>query len=743
MSGAAGAGRRAAVVDALAVALLAAAAFALRAVYLREAFAADGGVVFTDPDALYHARRALFSVESFPSALLFDPYLNHPDGAPVPWPPLYDWLLAAKALALGGSPRAFELVLAWAAPVLGALTVVPVCATARMLAGRGAALAAGGIFAALPVAVYYTRVGNPDHHAWSALVGAVFLALSVAALRPASRGRALLWLGAGLLVTRALVVLSWAGSLLYVGLGEAALLLGACLAARRDLLWAQAAGSLGAAALVAPVVAAAGVPSGGPLSTTTLSWFHVCAFLGASAACAALAALEARRPARSVLGRLVRAAAAGALAAGLLLAFPAPRRALLPSASFLAGADTWSTERNPETRALFGPPIPGALVPRAPPASYYGWFAYALPLALAAALWRTRAREVRAAAACFALWAAVLGAFGVSSIRFGPDFAPSAAVAFALLLVEAQRAAARRLPGGAATAFAVAAGAGALFWPPAASLYAPHARSLWHGRPAANVASSPFASLLAFGAAVRAATPETAGYLAADGTPAYGVLVEPSLGHALRYASRRAVPADNFGPYLDAERYERVNRFFGARSEAEAAGIAASLRTRYVATALHGALRAPASTVQRRLHERDGSAAGDGGHLERFRLVTEGPKGGLPFLPLAAPSHLPPYKLFELVEGAVLEVRAAPGSVVRAELALETPLGRRFTFRAAARADAGGLARLRVPYATEPSAPTRAAGPWRVRSDGRERQAEVSERDVALGRVVRVGDGPG
>ena len=87
----------------------------------------------------------------------------------------------------------------------------------------------------------------------------------------------------------------------------------------------------------------------------------------------------------------------------------------------------------------------------------------------------------------------------------------------------------------------------------------------------------------------------------------------------------------------------------------------------------------------------------------------------------------------------MLEVRAAPGTRVRAELALDTPIGRRFLFRAGTLADAGGLARLRVPYATEPGPPTRARGPWRVWIGGAETGALFSERDVLEGGVVRVG----
>ena len=741
---------RPAVVDAVALLVLGGAVVALRAVYLRETFGSDGTVAFTDPDGLYHARRALYSFAQFPSVLFFDPYLNHPHGSPVPWPPLYDWLLAAAARALGGSLRAFELTLAWAAPTIAALTVLPVYAIGRMLDGRATAWMGAAVFAALPVAVYYARVGNPDHHAFVALLGAVFLALSIALLRATSRGRGLAGLAVALCVARLLLVLSWSGSLVLVALGEGALLLGASLAGRSELLRAQAAGALGAAALVAPCVWIGGIPTGGPFSTTMLSWFHVAAFAGVGVVCSALAGLERRRPGRGFRVRIARALALGALALGLLLAFEAPRRAVLPSAAFLSGADAWSDERNPETRALFGMPIRGAVVPRLPASAYYGWLVWALPLALAVTLWRVRRREGRETAACFALWTLVLGGFAMSGIRFGSEFSPSASVAVALTVAEGQRALSRRLPGSvlSARALAVLLLAGALFWPPATELYGPQARALWESRRLEASAEGPWASLLAFGRSVRAATPETAGYLDAEGVPAYGVLVEPSLGHALRWASRRAVPADNFGPYLDALTYDRVNRFFATQSEQEAVLVATRLRTAYVVTAAHTALRSRPSQVQRVLHEHDGSARGYAPHLGHFRLVSEGPRAGVPFLPVPAPPGLAPYKLFEVVEGAVLEIEAEPGSAVQAELALVTSEGRRFPFHAVALADEAGVARLRLPYATEPVAPTRADGPWRLRVSGREIPAEVSEQDVLEGLVLRVGSsaqlgGPG
>ena len=58
-------------------------------------------VTFPPADAQYHLRRALYTFTQFPGVLLFDPYINFPGGAPVPWPPLFDFLLGGAARLLG------------------------------------------------------------------------------------------------------------------------------------------------------------------------------------------------------------------------------------------------------------------------------------------------------------------------------------------------------------------------------------------------------------------------------------------------------------------------------------------------------------------------------------------------------------------------------------------------------------------------------------------------------------------
>ena len=143
-----------------------------------------------------------------------------------------------------------------------------------------------------------------------------------------------------------------------------------------------------------------------------------------------------------------------------------------------------------------------------------------------------------------------------------------------------------------------------------------------------------------------------------------------------------------------------------------------------------------------RLHVADGAGLDGRPALEHFRLITEGPAWGIPLGFLTGVVRRPslaPYKLFEVVEGVVFEYRGAPGVEVTAQLGIRTPTGRRFVYRASTLADREGLARLRVPYATVTTAPTRPAGPYTVRSGGRSQRIRVSDAQVRQGAVIAIG----
>jgi hypothetical protein len=236
---------------------------------------------------------------------------------------------------------------------------------------------------------------------------------------------------------------------------------------------------------------------------------------------------------------------------------------------------------------------------------------------------------------------------------------------------------------------------------------------------------------------VRHATPETSGWLDARGFPEYGVLNSSSIGHALHYVARRASASDGLLDSLDPENFAAAERFFEVRSEAAALAIAERLRARYVITMFFPGKQPHA--VATRLHRHDG--VGPGRRLRRFRLVTEGPTGGRPLGDLFGfprPADVVPYKLFEIVPGALLEVQGRPGTPVLASLEIGTPSGRRFAYTAQASVAADGLARLRVPYATARTTPAHALGLWRVEVGGEVRRVDVSEADVLEGRRVSV-----
>jgi len=713
-------------------------AVAMRSITFPEVFPGDGSVDLDILDSAYHARLALYAFVNFPSVLDFDPYIAFPDGAPVPLPPLFDWTLAAVAHLFGHDPATFERVAAFASPVLGALGVLPVYALGRMLAGHGVGLGAGALFAVLPAITDSSRIGNIDHHAWVTTLAVTHLALIATLAARDATPRTLAWASAGLLFTRAGLALSWSGSLLYLGLGDATILLVGLLLGRRAVLAGQALGAGLAAALLVPWLATSATPLGGVLSTTTLSWIHVLALLGIAFVSGVLVLLHGSGSQAGVGQRLALAAVLCCGGLGVLLvALPDARDALESALPFFARSDGWG-HANLEQRPLFRlarDGIDASLAQRR-----WGWLVYALPFAWLATLARARADRVRGPALCVAGWMAALGPLAILQERFGRDFAPTAAVGLALLFDDLAAPLRRRVPAALADAAAVLL-ACALLWPALAESEWPHLvriGSLLRGEVPANAPPrlSARASLVRFAREIRAATPETGGYFDPTRPPEYAILAQPSYGHVLHYFARRPTPANNLGPYLDLAKFRAVRRAYAERSEPEVIAIAESLGARYVLTSYATARKGPG--FLKRLHRGD---LRDGESSERLRLRIEGPAGGALLGDLRRPpAGVPAYQLYEVVRGALLEVPAPAGSEVHAETTVLTSLGRRLAFRAAARSESDGWARLRVPYADRSQAESRALEPYRIHVGERVFRASVSDADVREGATLRVSD---
>lgn len=737
-------------VTAVGIAGLALLTLGVRATNLAQVFREPGQVILRTADSSYHARRALYGFVNFPALLTFDPYMAFPDGAEVPMPPLYTWSLSGVARLFGHEESVFERVAAWWSPWMAALTVLPVFAIGRVAGcavlgaragpagGAGVGLLAAFLFALLPASSRSSDLGDVDHHAAVALLGACQLAASLALLRAhsaAARARAAL----GLALVLGALLLSWSGSLLFVGVGGASLLLAALFDPRRSVLFAVALAQLGGAALAAPWLLAAGPPAAGAFTTTNLSWFHVLALVGVGSVAALLGLLGGRLLALGPGRRLLVAMGLAIAVAGALgLVLPHVRDSLVDALAFLTRRDSWGA-RNLEQQPLLSDwGVPGR-VPTL--VIHFGWLAPLLPLLPLVLLLGVRDPAARAGSVCLAAWSAALTLLAFAQSRFCNELAPVAAVGFAVCLWAAA-APLRRWQPLLPLAAAALVGA-ALLWP---GLEKTHGRRLpatlhWlaGGGPPQKLGGE--ASLVLFARMVRAATPETSGFLEPGVRPEYCILAKPSHGHTLIYEARRPTPANNFGPYLDREKYMRALRFLSAPSEREVVEIAQSVGARYVMTFARES--ANPYTFHDRLHGWDGVGPGRARPTERMRLVTEGPLHGDPlrsaFPSLWAPMRVIPYKLFELVRGAELEVQAEPGTRVLAQLDLTSPLGRAFQYRQEARVASDGRARLRVPYATQTTLPTRARGPYSVWVGSRRFTVDVTDADVREGRRLVVG----
>jgi hypothetical protein len=369
----------------------------------------------------------------------------------------------------------------------------------------------------------------------------------------------------------------------------------------------------------------------------------------------------------------------------------------------------------------------------------FAYLAYLIPLGPLALLWRARERRVREPAILLAVWTSAFGLLAVNNARFANDFAPAAAVSFALVLTEAgQLLGRRRMSGFVAVALGLA-----LLFPTLSRLAAgtPQVlRSLRGGQTQYYGMATIHRDLYRFAEEVREATPTTAGFLDPAAEPDYGILCSPVLGYILIRVGERPVTATGFGPYLGGQSVDATLRFYGLESEQTAYTLARRLGVRYVVTSQEG--RPRESMLLHRLHVADGAGLDGSPALEHFRLVTEGPAWGVPLGALTGVARRPslaPYKLFEVVEGAVLEYRGDPGVEVTAHLKIRTPTGRRFVYRASTAADREGLARLRVPYASVTTAPARPAGPYTVRVGGKSQRIRVSEAQVRQGAVIAIG----
>jgi asparagine N-glycosylation enzyme membrane subunit Stt3 len=699
-------------------------------------------------DPYYHMRRIAYTVARFPASLESDRYVSFPAGGQIAWTPAFDWSIAAVARAFVGpdDERAVERLAARVPAPLGVATVLAVAWLAGRTFSPAAGWIAGALLAVLPLHVLISQVGALDHHVAVALAWVGLLALAMALVRtPTPRsGRALglgLGLGGGLLL--------WPGLMLHVVILEALLAVWVLRAGERSEAVARARATAltnGSAFLVlAPFCLGRTWAEYGSFTPWALSDFQPTFFAGAAVTLAATGVAWWRGRGATQIGRVAWAVGTGALMLALALALlPTLADALSTGAGWFAREEAFQQEVS-------------ELEPLSPSlaASYFSVLYFAFPLAWAWLAWRCL-RE-RAGAEHWLVLGASAAWLGLAALqqRFGNDFSVLYVMVWGWFLADAVRRARVALAPRPRARLLAWAAAAAAAWFTLASLLAFHlprqsklayarrqpayAERGWHGLTDRLVSAA--ATWLG------EHSPPTAGWLDPGAVPEYGVLCSWAVGHMVRYRARRPVVQDNFGVYGGRAQYEAAWRYFAAVDEDAAFALLRELRVRYVLADHQGAgtlRRYPPPTMAARLINGLGSLQAGLGYeipaLEHHRLIWYRHSGdGFEVSP-----QVPGFELgvFEIVAGARVVGRAAPGARVVARLPLRTESRRPHVHRAATRADEAGRFELILPYPTDRpfSSAVHAKGPWQLESAGRTVRLELAEDAVQSGATVAAPD---
>lgn len=658
-----------------------------------------GGVRFVgDGDVYYHALRARVLAQDH-RVLWRDPGLSYPEGADVPWPPLFDLLIAFPAWVAGGatpSNEVVERVAAFVPVVLAALGVLAATLLARELLGRRGALVCALVLASVPVHVSYSTIGRPDHHVLEALLFTALLSVYARALGRPERPPWTAALALGVVMTAAFW--SWVGSVLYVAILCILVFAARVLTPRDGGTRAVRVVGTGTAVAVLLTGVTFGLlgPAGalGRVSLGSVSALAVLVAAGAALWCAALAAGDRLRPDASLLRRALEAVVAAAVVAGALLVVPSVRAAVTHGLAAAGHGGEWAFIL--ETQPLFAP---GASVAHVIGAVFESFGL--LPLLAIAGVaelprwWR--APERRPLAVFVAVLGLVFVALVVHMNRFGYYGAIPLSIFAAMGAAAISRAGSRYGP-----RVGPVLAAGAVFLVLVSTI--PGIR---------HTANTP----ARLEGVARAVAPLGDGRVDGDGA----LLVRWDEGHHARYYSGRPVVASPFGSDIGRGAMADTAAFFLEEDPVAARALMERRGVRWIviddlpstvleAVAFAGSPNPPVTRVDdrargayihcersfdrlvaARLYYETGSASAmNPVALGDYRLVGEvGPRGG----PATA-------RLFEVVKGALVRLRGSrPGRPVVATATITTTLGQ-FSWRATAQSDALGVASMRLPFAT-------------------------------------------
>lgn len=729
---------------ALALGAVLAVALVARVLPYSTVFTPDGVLLTSDGDTYYHALRAERIGRDWPRVSWRDAGMNHPYGAEVPWPPLFDELIATAALATGDASPQHVAAVAAVLPVVLGLGVVAVTAWLAALLVGGTGWEAALLMALLLAAVRQSFVGHADHHVLETLLyGLAFVGLS-----SGLRGRRA-WSPAVLLgVALTLAFWNWPGSAMYL------LVLGACVATMHVLLppgdgeVEAAAATLARGALIACGLLAATIPLLGPpgaiedVKLTPITGLSI-ALTAMTAGGASVVALARRlQPAAHLPYRLAHLAGAASLPLlATIAAPPAMRAGIVHGAMAVNAGNAWY-----RSIGQFWPVAFSGAEPWSDELLHTAYAFGLTPLLLLGAV------------ASLARWRPATGS------RKGPLVLVVAWAAFALLLAVLRRRfeAYAVLPLALVGAWTVRGLADRLgHHGPRASLLAAVGLVVV-AAPSLPVVVTASEAQLPWGAADK--LPLLSWLRTQKVMPAReGVLAFWSDGHEIQWFARRPVVSTPFGSDLDARSLAGEVAFItepdpdAARAVLDARRIGFLLLTNPVSeVATIGQLdprrRAWAieerglSTGRRyalyqeffdlvvsRLYFFDGGSRSRAPGLSDYRLLGESPT-----LDDVLGLRSSRYKLFGVASGAVVRVGGLPpGSSLRCATRVATNVGRTFDWASWGNADSSGTAACRVPYATGSNGLVRAE-PYVLTTARGGMSVAVPEDAVLDGRVLSV-----
>jgi len=191
-----------------------------------------GNIVISDFDPYYHLRIIEYTIQNFPHVLAFDPYVDFPNGFWIGWPPLYDFLASAYAMAAMALFHVdYQVAVATFPALLGAVAIFPVYYITKLVFDWKAGVVAAALLTVLPANLLRSMVGNVNHHVAAEVLFPAFLFLFfMLALKgeltfremrtltfTRDDKRALLYAGlAGIFVTA--LLLTWLGGFLFLGI---------------------------------------------------------------------------------------------------------------------------------------------------------------------------------------------------------------------------------------------------------------------------------------------------------------------------------------------------------------------------------------------------------------------------------------------------------------------------------------------------------------------------------------------